>query len=124
MHRNGCSSPAGLSAQVERNTHMDIPVELDVHAHDPGFVETVWDHVAECSLALPTGQLQVHECTGGAVLDLSIAPGTYQARILFAGLDSLSHDGLDGSDRYRIDLWPGPERDLTIAKRWAGQRAR
>lgn len=108
---------------VQPTRDMDVPVELEVHARDPGFDETVWDHVAECSLDLPTGQLQVHECTGGAVLDLPVAPGTYQARILFAGLDSLSDDGLDGSDRSCVDLWPGPERDLTIAKHWTGERA-
>jgi hypothetical protein len=102
---------------------MTVPVELEVHADDPGFEIAAWDHVAECALDLPTGQLQVDECTGSAVLDLRLSPGTYSVRVLFAGLDTLSDDGLDGEDRYRIDLWPGTPRDLAVVKQWTGERA-
>ena len=105
-----------LVVQPVRN--MDVPVELQVHQTDPGFDPPSWDHVVECSLDLPTGKLQVHECTGGALLDLDVLPGIYQVRVLFGGLGTLSDDGLDGDDRYCVDLWPGPARDLVIIKQW------
>jgi hypothetical protein len=92
---------------IQPTRNMTVPVEFEVCTSDPGFDESHWDHIAECSLNLPTGNLQVHECTGGSVLDLIVAPGTYLLRALFAGLDTLSDDGLDGEDRYRIVLWPG-----------------
>lgn len=95
-----------------------VPVELQVCSEDPGFDESQWDHVAECALDLPTGKLQVHECTGGPALNLAVPPGTYRVRALFAGLDTLSDNGLDGDDRYRIVLWPGDNIPLHIVKQW------
>ncbi len=103
---------------VQPVRNMEVPVELEVHARDPGFDAGHWDHIAECALDLHTGRLQVHECTGGPQLDLSVAPGTYCVRVLFAGLGTLSDDGLDGADRYCVELWPGTSRDLTIIKQW------
>ena len=98
--------------------NLGVPVELEVHLSDPGCDLALWDHVVECALALPTGRLQVHECTGGPVLDLPVERGIYEARLLFAGLSTLSADGLDGSDHYRIELWPGSKRELSVVKQW------
>jgi hypothetical protein len=114
-------SPHVLVVQPVRNS--TVPVEIEVHASDPGLRAEDWDHVVECALEVSTGRLQVHECTGGPVLDLEIAPGPYQARVLFAGLGTISEDGLDGEDRYRVDLWPGEFRDLAVAKQWSSERA-
>jgi len=111
-------APCVVVVQPVRN--MEVPVELLLHEQDPGFEPSNWDHVAECALNLPTGQLQIHECTGQPVLDLLVPHGIYQARVLFAGLSTLSDDGLEGDDRYRIDLWPGPPRELRIIKQWEG----
>ena len=109
-------SPNVVVVQPVRN--MTVPVDVEVHASDPGFDEGPWDHIVECSLDLPTGRLQIHECTGPDRLSLSIAPGTYNIRVLFAGLDTLSDNGVDGFDRYRIDLWPAPARELRVVKQW------
>jgi hypothetical protein len=111
-------APHIVVIQPVRN--MVVPVEVQLHARDPGYDPHAWDHVAECALDLPTGQLQVHECTGGPVLDLAVTPGTYRVRAAFAGLHTLSADGVDGDDRYTLVLWPGPAIDLTIVKQWRG----
>jgi hypothetical protein len=100
--------------------NMTISVQLEVCDTDPGFDASDWDHVAECSIELPSGRLQVHECTGGSVLDLTLAPGTYRVRVQFSGLDTLSEDGLDGKDHYCITLWPGSPTPLNIVKQWPG----
>jgi len=109
-------APNVVVVQPLRN--MTVPVDLEMHATDPGYEQSRWDHIAECSLDLPTGRLQVHECTGPVRLDLEVTPGTYAVRILFAGLDTLSDDGLEGSDRYRIDVWPGSASELKVVKQW------
>jgi len=114
-------APNVLVVQPVRN--MEVPVEIEVHSGDPGVDSGKWDHVVECALELPTGKLQVHECTGGPVLDQEVLPGTYRARVLFAGLDSLSEDGLDGGDRYRVDLWPGSPCAPVVTKQWSSERA-
>lgn len=105
---------------VQPVRNMKVPVELDVCDTDPGCVAADWDHVAECSIELSSGRLQVHECTGGAALDLQFDPGTYRVRVQFSGLDTLSEDGVDGEDRYRITLWPGSPVPITIVKQWPG----
>lgn len=101
--------------------NMTVPVELEVWASDPGFQQSEWDHVAECALAVPTGRLQVHECMGGPVLNLSVTPGSYRVRVLFGGLGTLSEDGLEGADRYKITLWPGSPSPLRVVKQWHGE---
>jgi len=102
--------------QPERN--MTVPVRIEIHAADPGFNPGGWDHIAQCSLDLPTGHLQVHECTGGALLDRTLAPGTYRMRVLFAGLGTLSSDGLEGEDRYVVALWPGPAQPFLVVQQY------
>ena len=49
-------APHVIVVQPVRN--MEVPVELEVHASDPGFDEAQWDHIVECSLDLPSGKLQ------------------------------------------------------------------
>jgi hypothetical protein len=55
------TGPHVVVIQPERN--MTVAVEVEVHDADPGFDPAEWDHIAEASLHLSTGQLQVHECT-------------------------------------------------------------
>jgi len=105
---------------VQPVRNMDVQVVVEVHASDPGVALDAWDHVAECSVDLPNGKLEIHECTGGPKLAIDVAPGTYAVRALFGGLGTLSDDGLDGSDRYVLQLWPAPTRPLTIQKQWRG----
>ena len=70
------------------------------------------------STAVPV-ELEVHECTGGPVLNLDVPPGTFRVRFLFSGLGTLSADGLEGQDRYRVVLWPGEAGPLRVVKQWA-----
>jgi len=98
---------------------MEVPVEVQIHESEPPYDATQWDHIAECSLDLPTGQLQVHECTGGPVAELIVTPGTYRVRAFFAGLDTLDESGLEGDDWYRVVLWPAPAGGLRVLKQWS-----
>jgi len=97
---------------------MTVPVQIQIHESDPGCSPLQWDHIVECSLELPTGQLQVHESTGGPKLDININAGTWRVRALFSGLDSISEDGLEGNDHYSIHLWPGAAMPLHVVKQW------
>ena len=98
--------------------NMTVPVEVEVHLCEPPFNPEAWDHIAECSLDLPSGELQVHECTGGPVADFKVQPGTYRVRAFYGDLDSLSANGLEGRDHYRVVLWPAPPRELVVLKQW------
>jgi hypothetical protein len=107
---------------IEPMRNMMVPVLIEVHDTDPGWDPLSWDHAVECSVDLPTGHLQVHECTGSAQLDLRLPPGTYRVRVLFAGLDSLSASGLEGDDRYVALLWPGDTQPLRVLKLFTSAR--
>lgn len=99
--------------------NVTVPVELVVHDSEPPAHSSAPDHAVECSLALPTGHLQLHECTGGSVLNLQVPPGTYRVRLAYRGLDSISESGLEGNDSYEIELWPGTEQPLHVTHRWS-----
>lgn len=108
------TGPHVVVIQPERNT--TVPVEVEVHDADPGFDAAEWDHVAEASLHLPTGQLQIHECTGGPVAEFVVEPGWYRVRSLGGGFATVA--GLDGSDHYRAVLWPAPPDEVRVVKQW------
>ena len=100
--------------QPERNT--TVNVEVEVLEADPGFDLALWDHIAEASLHLPTGQLQVHECTGGPVAEFAVSPGWYRIRSLGVGFATVT--GIDGNDRYRTVLWPASPSEVRVVKQW------
>lgn len=114
------TAPFLVVIQPERN--MSVPVELDILDGPPDEALGLWDHVVEASLDLPSGRLEIHECTGGSIDILSVAPGTYRVRACFGGLTTLTDDRLDGEDHYRLVLWPAPAAPLAVIKQFAGSR--
>ena len=97
---------------------MAVPVRVEIHAAEPSADLENWDHVVECSISSPTGRLSICGCTGAIEAWLTVEPGCYRIKMLYAGLDTLSNSGLDGNDCYQIVLWPGPCRPLQVVKRW------
>ena len=107
--------------QPERNMSVDVVIEL--RDAEPLIALEEWDHVAEGSLHLPTGHLQVHECTGGPVADLRVDPGWYRVRSFHGGFDTIASVGTDGADHYLVVLWPAPEGDVKVIKQWSSSPA-
>ena len=108
--------PHVVVIQPIRNT--TVPVEVEVRKADPGFDPAEWDHIAEASLHLPTGQLQVHECTGGPVAEFKVVPGWYRVRSLSGGFATPDESGTTGGDYYRAVLWLAPEAETRVVKQW------
>ena len=102
--------------QPERNS--GVPVEVEVHDLEPEYDPGEWDHIAEASLHLPTGQLQVHECIGGRVAEFLVDAGWYRVRSFHDGLDTIDDSGLGGNDHYRVVLWPAPPEEYRVLKQW------
>jgi hypothetical protein len=99
--------------------NMVVPVRVILQNAEPAVDLNRYDHVVHASVALPTGQLQIHECTGGEALAWKVEPGTYQVLALFSGLGTLTTDGLDGQDTYQLVLWPGSAVALKVLKQWS-----
>jgi hypothetical protein len=106
--------------------NMEVPVIVEVRESKPKDEFASWDHVAECSIDVPSGRLDVAGCTDyfpdAARIELS--PGCYRARVSYGGLDTLSEDGLEGNDRYEVVLWPAPSGEVRVLKNWHGVKAR
>jgi hypothetical protein len=103
-----------------RNT--TVSVEIEVARDRPGLSFENWDHVVEASIELPSGRLEIHECTGGSIDVLPVEPGTYRVRAYYGGLNTLSDDGLEGDDHYRIFLWPAPFSPEEVLKQYDDPR--
>jgi hypothetical protein len=110
------AAPGVIGISTVRDT--DVPVEVEVAESEPLDRVDGRDQVVDCGIAVQSGKLKL----GGPGLDddvplISILPGTYRARIFFGGLNTLSADGLEGNDRYRIVLWSGKATPVTILKK-------
>jgi hypothetical protein len=102
---------------------MTVPVTLEVLADPPTADFAIWDHVAEASLELPSGELEIHECTGRSIDKITLSPGTYRVRAHFGRLGELSDDGLEGNDHYAISLWPAPSAPIAVLKQFPSRNA-
>jgi hypothetical protein len=98
-----------------------VPVTIEVHDNEPEADLLSWDHIAECDLEVKTGRVVVAGCTDYLpdAVRMAVSPGLYRARASYGGLDSLSEDGLEGGDHYRVQLWPvpGPSAARLIKRR-------
>lgn len=110
------AAPFVVVVQPERN--MEVPVEVEVIDKPPSTSLSAWDHVTEASLDLPSGRLEIHECTGGSIDILPVQPGSYRVRVYYGGLGTLSDDGLEGEDRYRVELWLAPASEVAVLKQY------
>ncbi len=106
--------------QPERN--MTVPVDLEILDSAPPENFENWDHVAEASLDLPSGKLQIEECTGNVKDILVLSSGSYKIRVFYRGLDKLSFDGLEGDDYYKIVMWQAPFEDVKVLKQYESSR--
>lgn len=115
------AAPNVVVIQPERN--MEVPVEVEIFEGAPSLELALWDHIAEASLELPSGILEIHECTGGPIDEIQFPPGSYRVRACFGKLDELSEDGLDGNDHYRLEIWPEPFAPVKVLKQFGSDSA-
>jgi hypothetical protein len=118
IERRLLTSPNVVTIQTERK--VTIPFTLEIHDSEPAFAPEEWDHIVEASLHLPTGHLQVHECTGGVVADVFVTPGWYRVRSFHGGFDTIAEIGTEGADYYHAVLWPAPPTEIIVLRQFTG----
>jgi len=110
------TAPGTIGVGTVRN--MDVPVVVEIAEKPPDDDLMAWDQVNECSIDAPSGRLVVAGCSDyfpdAARIELSA--GTYRARIYYGNLTSLSGNGLEGRDHYRLTLWQAPDEPLKVLK--------
>jgi hypothetical protein len=102
-----------LVLRLERNAIARVDVEI--HDAEPAYNPDDWDHIAEASLDLPTGQLQVEE-VGRTIVEFTVAPGCYRVRSFRGGFDTIDESGWEGFDHYLLVFWPAPPAEVRVIK--------
>jgi hypothetical protein len=113
-------APGTIGVGTVRNT--TVPVVVEVSKSEPMEDISPWDHVNECSIDLPSGQIVVAGCTDyfPDAARIKVSPGCYRARLFYGDLDTLSKDGLDGKDHYKVALWPALSGEAVVIKQRQG----
>lgn len=103
--RDGISSAPGLLA-IETARAMDVAVDVALHETAPALRDA--DHCVEDDLTVASDRIVIAGCSDyfPDAARLSVMPGTWRVRVSVTGLSTISADGLDGDDHYRLDLWP------------------
>jgi hypothetical protein len=109
-------APGTVGVGTVRN--MDVPVVVDVTDEAPNDDVADWDQVNECSLDVSSGLIVIAGCTDyfPEAARIAVPAGSYRARVYYRGLDSLSDDGLEGDDHYRVVLWPAAPGPVNVIK--------
>ena len=109
-------APGTVGVGTVRN--MNVPVVVEVHDAEPTHDFDAWDHVTECGLEVSSGVIVVAGCTDyfPEAARIEVPTGQYRVRVSYGDLNSLSDDGLDGNDHYRVQLWPGIATKPTVIK--------
>lgn len=88
--------------------NMDVPVEILLYEQETPLDIEASEHAVSCGIELQSGIL-VARGPSDYLPDakrITVNPGYYVVHILYEGLNTLSEDGLEGEDHYKIVLWP------------------
>ncbi|TCM53559.1 hypothetical protein C8J36_1065 [Rhizobium sp. PP-F2F-G48] len=98
------------AAIVHTSRDMTVPVSIDWYDVRPEVEIERYQHVVEGGFSCPSGVLVVAGLTDyePTAQRLPVMAGPLGLRVNMSGLDSISDDGLDGNDRYLLQLWPEP----------------
>lgn len=98
-------APGVVGIGTARN--MTVPVVVEVLGDEPAADFDAWEHVVEGGFELKSGRLVVAGCTDyfPDAARLPVPAGMYRVRMSCRGLTTISANGLDGDDNYRVQLW-------------------
>lgn len=98
--------PYAIIFHTARN--MMVPVSIEWHDQPPAPEFDTEKHVAEAVFDCPSGRLVLAGLTDyeSDAPRLAVRAGALGVRVTMFGLDTLGEDGLDGDDRYLVQLWP------------------
>ena len=103
--------------------NMYVPVEVEIRDSEPVGDLDEWDHVTECGIEIPSGKIVVAGCSDyfPDAARIPVKAGDYRARIYYGNLESLSENGLEGDDHYKVVLWPSEDMSVRVVKRGVSQ---
>jgi len=96
-----------------------VPIEVIIQNNKPdneSFAE--WDHVAEASIEIPSGNLYLVEPMTDYNKNklICVIPGWYRARIHWAGISNVQDKKKLGEEYYKIIFWPEEYKPIQVLK--------
>jgi hypothetical protein len=113
------AGPREVVVFTARNMH--VPVRVEWHHQRPAPDLDAYQHVVEAGFACPSGRLVLAGLTDYVATSprLAVKAGLLGVRANMSGLDTLRENGLEGDDRYLVQLWPGAQSDaVRVLKAW------
>jgi hypothetical protein len=106
---------------VTIGTYGKVKGELRILTQKPD-LDTSAEHVVEVSMRLPSGILEVRDCTGYEIqLAIPLPKTTYRLRISSHNLGSIEND--EGKDFYIVEIWKSRFSKPTILKDFAKNKS-
>lgn len=105
--------------------NMDVPLIVTIHDARPAVSESQWDQIVQCGIRLSSDTLSISGTSDyiGDYRKIELGRGLYNVLVCYAGLASISEDGLEGSDSYYLHIWPDetllPKK---VIKQWGGNK--
>lgn len=97
----------GIGIGTARN--MVVPVHIKIHDAEPKLREDLNSvfQINETDVSIASGKLVVMGCTDyfPDAKRIELGKGNFRLRVYYCGLDTVSEDGLDGSDSYEMEIW-------------------
>lgn len=112
--------PHAVILHTARN--LTVPVSVEWHRTPPASDFAAFQHVVEAGFSCPSGVLVLAGLTDYAPTAprLQVEAGPLGIRACFTGLDTLDAFGIEGEDRYLVQLWPGQvEPGVRVLKPWS-----
>ncbi len=115
--RNKLALSFGIIA-VGTNCDRVVPVEVQILSSEPPLNLESWDHLAECSIDVPSGRLVVYGCFEdfATAARINLEPGRYRARVCYGNQYSCN-DYFGCSDYYSVMLWRSNDEFVQVLKR-------
>jgi hypothetical protein len=98
--------------------YAEIQVQINIHQQKQNIFNLQdYDHIVEASIDVPSGILQILNCTGmEKQVEINVSPGIYTVRSSSANLKTVQGD--TGDDFYMIDIYPSDKKERTVLKKY------
>lgn len=114
-------APHAAIVHAARNADVDVLVEW--HDERPALELAAFDHVVEAGFSTDSGRLML-----AGLMDytetsarLQVPVGPVGLRVSMSGFETIDQTGLEGQDRYLLQLWPAKEiAGVQVLKAWPG----
>jgi hypothetical protein len=106
----------GVGIQSYGHVKGELYILKTVNNH---FEPKLYNHIVEGGLEIKSGKLQVLDCPNSTlILEIKLNPGKYRVRIYSWGFDKTDIDEDEGTDYYKVEIWPDNNMKREVLKRY------